>query len=288
MMRKYLILLIALLFTTHFAVAQNRRVNPVKENYNTILQADIKNQKKPPFTREVPGLKKDTIIRDTLFIAIDTTKHKIQHPKFNGVTLGVNVWDPVMRLTGKKYGGLGMSAEVSLWNKVFPYAEVGFGTANSTPEDMNFTYKCKPSVYTKLGAKYNFRHGELPDYQILGGANLGYSHFNYDITNISLDSDYWGESIITTIPDQKSYALWGEVNFSLKVKIKGNLSMGWSAIYQFILAEKKLATSQAWYIPGFGSRNTKLTGNFSVFYTIPYKKKAPKETHSDGLTEQNN
>ena len=73
MKKKHIILLIALLFSTHCIVAQKRRANPVKENFNTILQADIKNQKKPPFTRKVPGLKADTIIRDTLFIAVDTS-----------------------------------------------------------------------------------------------------------------------------------------------------------------------------------------------------------------------
>ena len=73
MKKSIILILLSFLFSINTIEAQNRRVNPVKENYNTILPADIKNQKKPPFTKEVPGLKADTIIRDTLFIAIDTT-----------------------------------------------------------------------------------------------------------------------------------------------------------------------------------------------------------------------
>lgn len=285
MKKKHIILLIALLFSTHCIVAQKRRANPVKENFNTILQTDIKNQKKPPFTRKVPGLKADTIIRDTLFIAVDTTKRHIEYPTVNGITIGANVWDPIMRLTGQKYGGIGFSAEVSLWNRIFPYLELGFGSADNTPEEMNFTYKGKASLYGKLGAKYNFRFNYEPDNQILAGVNLGYSNFKYDITNVSLNSGYWGESETISILDQKSHALWAELLFSLRVKIAGNVSMGWSFIYHFLLTEKKLPDSSPWYIPGFGTRNNKVTGNFSVFYTIPVKSKLKsKETAKDAYT----
>ena len=285
MKKHIIILLIALLFSAHYAEAQKRRANPVKENYNTILPADIKNQKKPPFTKEVPGLKADTIIRDTLFIAIDTTKKHIEYPKLNGIILGTNIWDPVMRLLGQKYGGVGFSAELSLKNKIFPFLELGIGAAKNTPEDMNFTYVGKTSLYSKLGAKYNIRWGEISDYQILAGANLGYSHFTYDITNISLDSDYWKEYETISILNQKSHALWAEINFSLRVKLVGNLSMGWSAIYHFMITNKKLPTSEAWYIPGFGTKNSKVTGSFSIFYTFPLnqknKYKSKKKLNSD-------
>lgn len=276
MKKNFIILFIILLFSTHYAEAQTRRANPVKENYNTILPADIKNQKKPPFTKEVPGLKADTIIRDTLFIAIDTTKKHIEHPKFNGLIIGANIWDPIMRLTGQKYGGIGFSAEVSLRNRIFPFLELGIGAANSTPEDMNFTYVGKTSLYSKIGAKYNFRYGEATDYQILAGANLGFSHFTYDITNVTLESDYWKEHETISILNQKSNALWAEVNFSLRVKLVKNLSMGWSAIYHIMIVNKKLPTSEAWYIPGFGTKNSKITGSFSVFYTFPFNKTKKK------------
>ena len=290
MKKKHIILLIILLFSTHCIVAQTRRANPVKENYNTILPADIKNQKKPPFTKEAPGLKKDTIIRDTLFIAVDTTKKYIDHPKFKSIIIGANVWDPLMRLTGAKYGGIGFSAELSMWNRIFPYLELGFGTADSTPEDMNFTYKGKPSLYSKLGAKYNFRFGNEPDNQILAGVNLGYSYFKYDITDISIKSDYCKENITTSILDQRSNALWAECLFSLRVKIAGNVYMGWSFIYHFLIHNKKLPESTPWYIPGFGTRDNKLTGNFSRFYTLPLNKKShkkqAKKDYSENATTQ--
>ena len=114
-----------MLFSTHLAMAQTRRVKPVKENYNTILRTDIKNQKKPPFTKEWPGLKNDTIIRDTLFIAVDTTKKLFDHPKFGGIIIGANIWDPIMRVFGQSYGGIALSVEMSIWNRFFPQVEAG-------------------------------------------------------------------------------------------------------------------------------------------------------------------
>lgn len=275
-MKKYyaILLLFVLSIFTHAATAQTKRVNPVKKSYNTVLPADIKNQKKPPFTKKVPGLAADTIIRDTLFIAVDTTKKHVIYPKLNNIVVGANLWDPLMRLMGQSYGGVGISAELSMWNRLFPIVELGIGTANSTPEDMNFTYKGKASLYGKIGAKYNFLYNKDEDYQCLLGLNLGYSNFKYDITNININSDYWGETLNTSILDQKSHATWGELSFSLRVKLAGNVSMGWSFIYHFLLSDKKNQQATAWYIPGYGTRKGAITGGLSVFYTLPFKKKA--------------
>lgn len=278
------ILLISLICHANWAIAQNRRINPIKENYNTILPADIKNQKKPPFTKEVPGLKADTIIRDTLFIAVDTTKKHIKYPKLNSIIIGANIWDPIMRLIGQNYGGISFSAELSMWNRIFPGVELGIGMANNTPEEMNFTYKGKTSLYGKIGAKYNFQYNNSSDYQILIGANIGYSNFKYDITDISIDSDYWDEHITTSLNNLKGNALWTELTFSLKVKLIDRVSMGWSFIYHFLLSEKKNPNASAWYIPGFGTRNNRVTGAFSVFYTLPFKKNDFKENTKDIYT----
>lgn len=272
MKKATIILLLTLIFTAIEADAQ-RRATPVKENYNTILPADIKNQKKPPFTKKVPGLKNDTIIRDTLFIAIDTTKKVVAYPKLNSIIIGANLWDPLMRVMGQSYGGVGFSAELSMWNRLFPHVELGFGTANNTPEDMNFTYKGKASLYGKLGARYNMLYEKTSDYQVLLGADFGYSNFSYDIENITINSDYWGDPLTTSITGMKSHALWGELSFSLRVKIAGNVSMGWSLIYHFLLSEKKNKQADVWYIPGFGNPDNKFTGAFSVYYTLPFKKK---------------
>lgn len=272
-MKKILyISLLFVLFSINLASAQTRRANPVKKSHNIILPADIKNQKKPPFTKKVPGLAADTIIRDTLFIAVDTTKHRIKYPKLNNIIAGVNLWDPLMRVMGQSYGGVGLTAELSMWNKFFPMVELGFGSADSTPEDMNFTYKGKTSFYGKIGAKYNFLYNKDENYQCLLGLNLGYSNFKYDITNITINSDYWGEPITTSILNQKSNATWGELSFSLRVKLMGNVSMGWSFIYHFLLSDKKNPQAAVWYIPGYGTRKGSITGGLSVFYTFPFKK----------------
>ena len=284
MKKNIIILLLILVCSTESVVAQKRRANPVKENYNTILPADIKNQKKPPFTKEVPGLKADTIIRDTLFIAVDTTKRYLKYPKFNSVIVGVNLWDPLMRLIGQKQGGIGFSAELSLWNKILPHIEIGVGAANSTPEEMNFTYKGKMSLYGKIGGKYNFLYNNTSDYQVLLGFDLGYSNFKYDIENINIESGYWGEQVTTSILNQKSHALWGELSFSLRVRIVKNLSMGWSFIYHFLLSEKENPNAKVWYIPGYGNRDNKVSGALSVFYTLPFSQKDSETTEKDIYT----
>lgn len=272
------------MFSVNTVSAQKRRATPVKENFNTVLSADIKNQKQPPFTKKVPGLKNDTIIRDTLFIAVDTTKKHIEYPKLNSIIVGVNLWDPLMRMMGQSYGGIGFSAELSMWNKLFPRVELGIGAADHTPEDMNFTYKGKTSLYGKLGARYNFLYSKDSDYQALLGFDFGYSNFKYDIENITINSDYWGSPINTSITGIGSHALWGELSFSLRVKLAANVSMGWSFIYHFLFSEKKNAQAVAWYIPGYGNRENRVTGALSVYYTLPVKKKEQETPPADIYT----
>jgi hypothetical protein len=44
--------------------------------------------------------------------------------------------------------------------------------------------------------------------------------------------------------------------------------------YHFILHETKTTNGQPWYIPGYGTRSSSLSGTFSISYTLPLSKTA--------------
>lgn len=191
------------------------------------------------------------------------------YPLWHAVTVGVDIWDPVMRCLGQHYGLGSMWAELSLHNWIKPIVEVGFGSADNTPDGNNYTYHSPMAPYFKIGVNYNFLYNSTPDYQFTLGLRYGFTSFNYAITDAWLDSDYWGEHVSFSVPRQSCTAGYGEIVAGLKVMVWRNISMGWSLKYHFRLHESATGYGAPWYIPGYGSRNGAITGGFSIMYTIP-------------------
>lgn len=204
-------------------------------------------------------------------IKINTTPRTV-YPLLNSVSIGVNIWDPIMVIAGQNYGGIDVWADLSLHNWFFPVVELGVGIADNTPQDGNFTYKGKPSFYAKAGVNYNFFYKKDKDYQLFLGVRGGFSSFTYDITNIDITSSYWQQTNRFELLDQNSTAFYGEALVGIKVKIWDAFSMGWTFRYHHLFSCKDAQNSSPWYIPGYGSRNSKLSATFSLIYTIPLSK----------------
>lgn len=194
---------------------------------------------------------------------------KMEYPLFQSLSVGVDIWDPVMRAFGQKYGLAGAWVELSLHNRYKPIVEVGLGKADNTPANMNFTYRSPLSVYFKIGANYNFFYNNNPDYSLFAGVRYGFSPFSFRVYDVTLDSPYWDETTAIDFPSQHVTTGWLELALGLRVKIWGPISAGWTFRYKTILHESRSACGEPWYIPGFGSRNSAVSGSFSIAYTLP-------------------
>lgn len=106
-----------------------------------------------------------------------------------------------------------------------------------------------------------------PDYQVYLGLRFGYSSYKYDITDIRINSDYWGQSNLFSISDQKASSFYGQALAGIKVKIWKMISLGWSIRYGFKIKQNNGSNSNAWFIPGYGTGA--LSATFSLIYTIP-------------------
>lgn len=221
------------------------------------------------FTVYVDTLTGDEWVDSTQVLSIP----KMKYPLLMGATVGVNIWDPVMRLFGQKYGLIGFSADVNLHNRYFPTVEVGLGTARRTPSGQNYTYRSPMSVYFKIGADYNFLYNSNPDYQWFIGLRYGFAPFRWAVDHITLDSPYWGDEVRFGIPSQTATAGWGELCLGLRVHLGAGISAGWMVRLHTLLHESHNAHGEPWYIPGYGSRNGAITGSFSISYTLPLNKR---------------
>ena len=265
--------------------ASQRRVNPVKsasqglqgknENKNP---ADSIDYSKLAHMHDERGnvILVDTITGQEVPDTTATPQSKIpkmQQPLLYAAAVGVDVWDLVMCCFGQHYGLVEFSGELNLHNRYIPVVEVGLGQSSYTPEDNNYTYKVPVTPYVRIGCNYNFIYNSNPDYMAFAGLRFGWSHFSYEVNDVRLSSDYWGESATFNLPRQTSNVTYMQVLFGIRVKVFGPVSMGWCIRYKAKLHESEATYGRPWYIPGYGSRNGAITGSFAITYTLPFKKK---------------
>lgn len=197
---------------------------------------------------------------------------------FNGMSVGVNIWDAAMLIAGQSYASFDASLSFSILNWVFPTVEMGVGYANNHSNQSDLIYKTKPSPYFKIGFDYNFLYKSSPDYAAGLGIRFGMSPVKYEITDISLDSDYWRQHAQFAILNQSSAPFYGEALAWVKVKIWKQLSMGWSVRYHFKMKMPDGSNSVPWFVPGYGTSSTALRATFSIYYTFGQKpRKIPEE-----------
>lgn len=279
-MRKLLIFILLVCVAAEVVYCQ-RRITPVK-NRSTVTQS-INQSKKDSLDRtnviEMTDANGKVILIDTITgkEVVDSTAirqiPKMIYPLLHSVSVGIDLWSPLMRLFNTTYGLIGFSGQVSLHNRYIPTVEIGLGKAEDTPSDNNYTYKSPMSVYFKLGADYNFLYNSNPDYFFYAGARFGFSPFKYQLTNVTLNDPYWNESQVVDFPAQNVTVAYFEFLFGLRVQIYKNWAMGWTFRYHSIIKDAKSEYGEPWYIPGYGTRGSAIGGSFSIFYTLPFKEK---------------
>ena len=279
---RHILSLLCVTLLTLCATAQDsvRYVTPVRPATNKTL---------PPARGTDEEVIKRFLAGDTLAAVEearrDSARHAYKHyPLLTDVAIGINFIDPVLMLMGQDYASVDIHATLNMWNRLQPVVEVGLGWAKSTPDDMNFTYRSKPSPYAKVGLNYNFMYKSDPRYQALLGVRLGYSPFKYDVTDVTYTNDYWHENETFSIKGLSSHALWGEAVAGIKVNIWRAWSLGWTIRYHWLFKYKKTENGNPWFIPGYGPRGKSLGFTFSLSYTLPLSAIPQKEVS----TQKNN
>lgn len=282
------------------AVHGQRRVSPVNTPATT-TQA-INQNKAAGDTLDLSKLlryrddKGNVVLVDTISGTeiIDSTALPVVPPMIYPLvfetSVGVNLWDPLMRAFGQSYGLAGISVDFNMHNRYIPTFEFGLGAADNTPANNNYTYHSPAAPFFKIGMDYNFLYNSNPDYRIFVGVRYGLSPFKWTLRNVTSYVDYWGEPSDIPFPDISATAGYFEFLLGLRVKLVNNISMGWTVRYHSLLHESPRTHGRAWYIPGYGSSTSPLTATLSVFYTLPLDKNRKKKTlpATDILAPDNN
>lgn len=242
-----------------------------QSNKGTITPVDSDEGAPPKPTLHYYDKHGEKLEQPVLYLAeLDTAKNRrpgSPYPLFNGVVIGANFGDAILRLTGQNHNSYDISCAVSLHNWFFPIVEAGIGWGEYTASGNDFHYKAKPSFYAKIGINYNFLYKSKPDYMAFVGLRFGMTHHAWDITDISPTSDLGKETGSTELLGQSCMSTYGEVAAGLKVKIAGPFALGWSVRYRLGLHSSKGA--DPWFVPGFGTGGLGI--NVSAFFTFGEK-----------------
>lgn len=278
-MRSRIAIICSLIVLAVLSMTPQRRITPVKPAVAAgepqPAERDTTRRQLPPSVIHFHDDNGNVILIDTITGAeYNDTTHlianvpKMEYPLLSGVSIGVDIWDPLMRAFGNHYGLIGFSAGVNLHNRYRPVVDVGIGDANFKPDGGNFTYKSNMAPYFKIGADYNFLYNSSPAYEVYAGVRVGFTPFKYEITDITLNDPYWGETSHFDIPSQSVTASYFELLIGVKVKLWGQLSAGWQVKYHSLISDGKATHGQPWYIPGYGTHRSNWAGSFSFYYTF--------------------
>lgn len=278
-MKRRILYIIFFLLPSFITLGQ-KKITPVDNDPNKPAQPTLHYYDKHGNPLEEPVLFMSEL--DT----VTSGKPQPVYPLLYSANLGFNFFDGIMSIFGQSHSSYDIQASLSLHNWFEPIIELGLGFADNHPESGNYRYKNKPSFYGKLGINYNFMYKSNPDYQVFLGLRFGYSSFNYEITDVKINSDYWGQSNSINIQNQHASSFYGQALAGLKVKIWKWFSLGWNLRYGFKMKQTNGSNSNPWFIPGYGTGA--LSASFSLIYTIPIhteRKETPLEVIGSGVPE---
>ncbi|WP_243349502.1 DUF6048 family protein [Parabacteroides sp. FAFU027] len=183
---------------------------------------------------------------------------------YNGLVVGTDLLNPIAGAMGKDYSSYEVSVEYGLKRKYFPIAEVGMSKSDNT-SDFGPVYHSPLAPYGRVGINYAFSQSAKSFAYI--GTRVGFSNFSYDVSNMTITSNYWKESLTTSLNREKSNAIWTEFIGGLRVSITNHILMGWNVRAKFINHVKQTLYGSPAYIPGYGSNKSKTYGiQFSIYY----------------------
>lgn len=273
-------ILISLFVLTAVGASAQRRITPVEVPGTTApaAAADTVTDGKPESVVEMTDMSGHTVLVDTISgveyrDTILTQAPKLVYPRFESVSVGVNIWDPLLRCFGQKYGLIGFWGELSIHNWIKPVVEAGLGYADMTPDNGNYTYKSSMAPYFKVGLNYNFLYNSDPAYSVYAGLRYGISNFSFEATDVTLNQSYWGDDVTFNVPSQRATVGYLEAVIGLKVMIVKNVYLGWDVRMHTILHQSSLLYGEPWYIPGYGTRTSPFSASLSVSYTLPIGKR---------------
>lgn len=191
---------------------------------------------------------------------------------FNGIRLDIDLVPLATTfLSNNETFSYEIALQTDLKHKYFPVVELGYGGAGKISSS-NIGFNTS-AVFGRLGLDFNImkeKKSVKPTNNLfLAGIRVGFSSFKYNITDVSIVNDYWGENQTLNYENIPATKIWIEFVAGMRVEIFKNVFLGWIVKNKSTGSEDVTGKFSPWYIPGFG-KNTG-NANWEVNYSIGYK-----------------
>ena len=166
------------------------------------------------------------------------------------------------------YGQYEAALRVNLHDEWFPIFEAGIGKANHDDEVTLIHYNTS-APYFKIGIDKNMLKDKHGPNRLYLGLRYGFTSYKIDIDHPTFRDPVWQWDTEYGVKDAACKYHWAEIVFGVDAKIFGPLHLGWSVRYKQRLAHSEEGDwGKPWYVPGFGTYDTKIGGTFNVIIDI--------------------
>ena len=186
---------------------------------------------------------------------------------YQGMSVKLDIAMPILELarSAGKIQSYEAAVNVRLAKRFYPTLEAGYALAERGADgglhkgQGGFGRIGMDLAVVKKGASEN---------NMLVGLRVGGAYQNYDLTNVRLYSDYWGEKHLNFY-DQQRFDCWGEFVAGCQVQVYKGFQMGWYLRMKLLFTRKaEEAGVLPYYVPGFGFRKDFQWG---INYYLAYK-----------------
>ena len=166
------------------------------------------------------------------------------------------------------YGHYEAALRVNLHDEWFPIIEAGIGKAKRDDEVTQINYSTS-APYFKIGIDKNMLKDKHGPNRLYLGLRYGFTSYKIDIARPDFKDPYWQWDTGYSIEDAACKYHWAEIVLGVDAKIFGPLHLGWSVRYkQRLFHSEEGDWGKPWYVPGFGTYDTKIGGTFNVIIDI--------------------
>ena len=166
------------------------------------------------------------------------------------------------------YGQYEAALRVNLHDEWFPIVEAGLGKATHD-DDVTRLYYSTSAPYFKIGIDKNMLRDKHGPNRLYLGVRYGFTSYKIDIARPDFVDPVWQWDTGFGLHDVVCKYHWAEILIGIDAKIFGPLHLGWSVRYKQRLAHSEDGDwGKPWYVPGFGTYDSKLGATFNVIIDI--------------------
>ena len=188
-------------------------------------------------------------------------------PLFRGFAVSFDLAGAGMLMLSD-YGQYEAALRVNLHDEWFPIFEAGIGKAKHDDEVTRIYYSTS-APYFKIGIDKNMLKDKHSPNRLYLGLRYGFTSYKVDVVRPVFVDPVWQWDTGFGIRDAACKYHWAEIVLGVDAKIFGPLHLGWSVRYKQRLAHSEEGEwGKPWYVPGFGTYDTKIGGTFNVIIDI--------------------